>query len=345
LSDGTWLWRVASVDGDGELGSFSSYWTLDIETSAPTWVETPENKIVELGFDFRYDLNATDPSGISKWWINDTINFEIDVDGVIANIQPLSVGNYGLQVWANDTLNNIETDEFTLTVQDTTAPTWDQTQTDQLLECGEVFRYDLNATDLSGLGIWWLNDTVHFAIDDDGVITSSGIIPVDEYGLEVRAHDIYNNPCYGYFTVIVENTLGPTWISPLADHVLEFGEALDYQLQITDPSGIHDCECNDTIHFAIDSTGRLTNITPLAPGTYGISVTIYDPYSNELTGTFSVTVQEASTTTTSTTTSTDTTTSTGEQPMDIVFISLIIGVAAVAVIAIICLVRSKSGGS
>ncbi|MCK4566235.1 MAG: hypothetical protein KAU48_02890, partial [Candidatus Thorarchaeota archaeon] len=66
LSDGTWYWRVAAIDGDGVLGLFSSYRELEIETAAPTWVETPENQEIELGSDFRYDLNATDPSGISK---------------------------------------------------------------------------------------------------------------------------------------------------------------------------------------------------------------------------------------------------------------------------------------
>jgi len=345
LSDGTWYWRVASIDGDGDLGLFSSYWTLEIESTAPTWVETPENQDLEFGLDFNYDLNATDPSGISGWWLNDTVHFTIDINGAITNTVPLSVGDYGIQVWVNDTLNNIQTDEFAVTVEDTTAPTWDQIPTDQILECGEDFSYDLNATDLSSLGIWWLNDTVHFSVDGNGVINSNGVIPCGQYGVEVRAHDIYNNPCHGYFTVTVEDTLGPTWITPPTDQVLEFGESLDYQLQVTDPSGIDDYECDDTVHFTIDSTGRLANITPLAVGTYEITVTIYDPYDNELVGTFSIIVQEASTTTTSTTTDTTTSTNGDEQPMDMIFITLIVGVAVVALIAIICLVKSKSGGS
>jgi len=345
LSDGVWYWRVASFDGEGILGSFSSFWTLEIESTVPAWVQIPENQDIELGSDFRYDLNVTDSSGISKWWLNDTAQFTIDSDGVITNDVSLSVGDYGIQVWVNDTLNNIQTDEFTVSVADTTAPTWDQVPTNQILECGEDFSYDLNATDLSGLGIWWLNDTVHFSVDTNGVISSIGVIPVGQYDVEVRAHDIYNNPCYGFFTVTVEDTLGPTWSTAPTDQVLEFGESLDYQLQVTDPSGIDHYECDDTVHFAIDFSGRLTNITPLAVGTYEITVTIYDPYDNELTDTFSIIVQEESTTTSSSTTDTTTSTTGDGQLMGTIFIVFIAGVAVVALIVIIFLIKSKSGGS
>ncbi|TFG11266.1 hypothetical protein EU537_12825, partial [Candidatus Thorarchaeota archaeon] len=155
LSDGIWYWRVAPIDGDGELGIFSSYWTFEVDTVEPTWDEVPEDRFIEFGSNFRYDLNASDPSGIDEWRINSTTYFVVDTEGIITNIQPLSVGDYGIQVLVNDTVNNTQTHEFTLTVQDTTSPTWGHAFSNHTLEFGDEFRYDLNATDLSGLGIWW----------------------------------------------------------------------------------------------------------------------------------------------------------------------------------------------
>lgn len=93
-----------------------------IDGAPPKWVEPPSNQMIDTGTDFSYDLNATDYSGIDQWWINDTVNFEIDDDGVISNIDVLEAGSYVLQVSVNDTLGNTQTGSFRLTVRDLEVP-------------------------------------------------------------------------------------------------------------------------------------------------------------------------------------------------------------------------------
>ena len=91
--------------------------TIDYD-AAPPKLEAPlENKVITLGDSFYYDINATDYSNIDKWWLNDTVNFAIDADGIITNVQNLDIGDYAIQVSVNDTLGNTRTDMFTLTVE------------------------------------------------------------------------------------------------------------------------------------------------------------------------------------------------------------------------------------
>ena len=131
LTDGLWYWRVAVNDTDGVLSLFSSPWSMTIDTTGPTWDQTPTNKVVEPRTPFRYDLNASASTGINKWWINDTVHFAIDGSGVITNTTTLAVGVYGIQVSVNDTYNNVLSGEFSVTVlkQQTTTTTTTTTTT------------------------------------------------------------------------------------------------------------------------------------------------------------------------------------------------------------------------
>ncbi len=135
--------------------------------SLPFWLESPIDQVILIGETFRYDLNASVYGGVDHWWINDTLNFAIDQAGVITNITFLLPEDYGLRVYANDTEGNILSGSFTVIVEDWSSPTWVETPVDQLIECGVVLHYYMNATDVSGLDAGWLNDTLHFAIDDD----------------------------------------------------------------------------------------------------------------------------------------------------------------------------------
>jgi hypothetical protein len=205
LADGLWYWRVAANDSQGDLGFFSMTRSIIIDTSLPTWDETPINRVVEIGMPVRYDLNASDPSGIDKWWLNDTVHFAIDNSGIITNTTFIAVNTINIQVWVNDTCNNIQTATFSVTVQDTVSPYW-----------------------------------------------------------------------------LVEPT----------DVILDYDEPLDYQIQVSDISGIDHYEINETSYFSVDSTGRIANATTLEPGIYGLLITVYDPYGNYISSEFSISVLE-----------------------------------------------------
>ncbi|MFX1476180.1 MAG: CARDB domain-containing protein, partial [Promethearchaeota archaeon] len=192
---------VTELDEGNNSGCIESY-QLDVDATEPSWSQTPTDQGLEFGASFSYDLNATDPSDIDTWWINDTINFAISTTGIITNALPLAVGVYGLQVWVNDTFDNTQTAAFTVTVEDTLSPTWTETPTDQVLTASQFLEYQLLASDLSGIASWWINDTTNFVIDSSGIVTSLGPLPYGVvYGLQVKAIDPYGNELSGTFTV------------------------------------------------------------------------------------------------------------------------------------------------
>ncbi|MHA1908510.1 MAG: hypothetical protein ACW98Y_14510, partial [Candidatus Thorarchaeota archaeon] len=152
----------------------------------PFWTELPEDSGLEYDTHFNYDLNATLPHGLSDWWINDTSNFVIDQDGKVSNITNLPLGNYGIEVSVNDSLDYVLEGEFTLSIVDTTDPTWDEPAAARLIELGNKFSYNLNASDTFGIHHYWINDTVQFTIDGSGIIANVSMIPVGEHGISVR---------------------------------------------------------------------------------------------------------------------------------------------------------------
>ena len=72
------------------------------------------------------------------------------------------------------------------------APKWDQIPEDQLIQEGESFFYDVNASDTSGVE-YSINDTVNFTINSEGIITNSSSLSLGVYPLEIRAYNPFNN--------------------------------------------------------------------------------------------------------------------------------------------------------
>lgn len=89
--------------------------------------------------------------------------------------------------------------------EDHDAPIWDQTPKDQIVEYGEYFTYDINASDISGIAHYWINDTSNFYINTDGLIISITILNVGEYWLEIRAYDPYDNFISAEIKITVNN--------------------------------------------------------------------------------------------------------------------------------------------
>jgi hypothetical protein len=303
LTDGTWYWRVAANDSEGGLGIFATPRSLHIDATAPAFTDAVTDRSAELGIGFRYDVNASDASGIDHYWVNDTTHFTIDSNGIIRNATALPLGAYWVEVRAFDPYTNYCTATFKVTVQDAMPPVWNQTPANQVIEFGSKLSYYVNASDISGIDHYSVNDTTHFAVNGAGLITNATTLPVGVYWVQLRAYDPYAHYCSATIKVTVHDTVSPTWLITAIDQVLAYGQALDYQISAWDRSGIDHWSVNDTVHFAISSSGRLTSITSLAAGRYGLTVTVYDPYNNARSITFAVTVQAETTTTTTTTTS------------------------------------------
>ncbi len=207
---------------------------------------------------------------------------------------PNLAGNYIYNITSSSVgLYNGEEVSIELQVSvDTIPPSWVELPTDQFVEFGDNFLYDLNATDLAGISTWWLNDTVHFTINGNGVIMNAVSLSVGVYGLQVWVNDTHNLIQSAIFSLIAQDTIAPSWEVIPTDQTLQYGEALDYQLTATDLSGIDHWVISDTTHFAISSTGRLTNTMTLNPGTYILNIAVYDPYGNYCNVTITITVQE-----------------------------------------------------
>jgi len=76
------------------------------DTISPSWDETLTNHEIETGESFFYDINASDNSEVSSYWINDIITFQIDDNGIITNREDLKVGAYYITVRAYDPSDN-----------------------------------------------------------------------------------------------------------------------------------------------------------------------------------------------------------------------------------------------
>ncbi|MFX1474797.1 MAG: hypothetical protein ACFFCO_04860, partial [Promethearchaeota archaeon] len=266
----------------------------------PTWLIAPTDQHLASDEALDYTVVVFDVSGIDYWTLNDTTNFALSVTDIagwgstahLTNASTLALGAYGVNLTAYDVHGLKVSGVFTVTVFDASPPTWVSVPSDQIIEFGSAFSYDLDATDASGLGYWEVNDSAYFVISGGGVITNRTTLPVGVFGLRVTVYDIYKHPLSGTFTVHVQDTTPPIWLVPPTDQTLNYGEALDYQVTAWDLSGIATWSINDTSYFAIDGSGRITGIATLEVDTYGLNVTVIDPYGNQLSATFSVTVVE-----------------------------------------------------
>ena len=108
-------WYAIAFDGLNYTTSDS--WAFTVFIDIPSWVISPTDQIIDIGNDINYSLNAYDSSGIDIWWINDSMNFNIDNEGLVTNIRSLSVGVYWLEVRAYDAYNNYCSATFTVTVK------------------------------------------------------------------------------------------------------------------------------------------------------------------------------------------------------------------------------------
>ena len=81
------------------------------------WDQVPTDQISEIGSTFSYDVNGSASLGIVQYWVDNTINFQIDENGIITNATFLSLGEYWLEIGINNTLASNLTTTIKITVQ------------------------------------------------------------------------------------------------------------------------------------------------------------------------------------------------------------------------------------
>ncbi len=80
------------------------------------WDEIPLDQRIAYSKSFSYDINASDPTGITYYWINDTLNFDIEINGIITNNSILDVGIYWIEVRVYDCDDNYYSANIKITV-------------------------------------------------------------------------------------------------------------------------------------------------------------------------------------------------------------------------------------
>ena len=84
------------------------------------------------------------------------------------------------------------------------APEWDQIPEDQLIQEGDSFFYDVNASDTSGVE-YSIDNTVNFTISPERIITNSSSLSLGVYPLEIRAYNSFNNSITAMINVIIKS--------------------------------------------------------------------------------------------------------------------------------------------
>jgi hypothetical protein len=199
---------------------FGSFQLIVQEISLPEWIAGPTNIILDFGEDLDIGLIVTDESGISEISISDDVNFSLTITHLnvtgynfgwdllsITNSTTLLAGVYPLNVTAIDPYGNTLSSHFIVIIvaeiSDTIPPVWISTPSEQTLDYGSPLTLQLAAWDASGIEYGWVNDTIHFAIDENWIIRNASTLEPGVYGLEVRMYDTFDNYCSANLTVII----------------------------------------------------------------------------------------------------------------------------------------------
>ena len=272
----------------------TALFTLQVEDNIlPTWIELPSDQVVEIGDTFLYDVNATDLSIPLYYWLEPSPYFEINsATGQIQNNDTLpAYVDLPVHVFVRDA-EGLETDiEFTVTPEDTRSPVWSTPLLDQTIEYGFVLSYDIDASDFSGLDTWVISD-LRFQIDSSGIVSNATTLDLGTYALEVSVNDTIGNVLVGTFDLIVQDTTPPEWVVWPTNQILERGEPLELQLEVSDIAEIAYWTVSDTENFDITSLGRLFSIGTLDQVAYTLTLTAYDSSGNSVSAGFSITVHD-----------------------------------------------------
>ncbi|MFX1368833.1 MAG: NosD domain-containing protein, partial [Promethearchaeota archaeon] len=162
-------------------------WNVFIQNGQNAWVEFNLTQIV---FDYNYWSDYTGP--------------DADGDGI---------GDIPYETYY---ATNPEYDMHPL-IYIPTPPTWLDEPSDEYLEYGTALSQQVSVStpgQVAPVHLWWINTTGLFSISGAGLITSNTFLPLGDYGIEVRAYNIYGIYLSGTFTVTVDDTIAPTLSSP-----------------------------------------------------------------------------------------------------------------------------------
>jgi hypothetical protein len=288
LAVGTWFVNITITDYAGNMNE--TEYKVTVEDTRPPTMEVPGNKTIEYKIDNLNALfNASDPSGLDNWTINDTTNFEINSTGWVVNISSLNLATYYINVSVNDTIGNANETLFQIDVTDTTQPTFDNINNISIYTNQSVQGW-YNASDHDAVDSWMINDTVNFNINNTGYLSNVTTLSVGTYFINVTINDSSNNPAS--YNVNVTVNVEIDYISPFINITQPFpnntnqsDNTLDIEYVFTDETGMDSCwYSNDTyaINLSLGSGGTCVNITNItwAEGNHNVTIYVNDTQNN-----------------------------------------------------------------
>ncbi|MFW9982046.1 MAG: NosD domain-containing protein [Candidatus Thorarchaeota archaeon] len=242
------------------------------------WLIAPTDVTIQYFEALYMDLEVVGYSEVAGYWVNNTVIVTIDEDGVLTNTTEIPAGTYAIEVRGLDHYGHYCSAVFMLSVLDNDSPYWTQELTDQTVEAGDPFYYDLNATDYSGLHTWWLNDTGRFSISSEGIMTANILLVVGVYHIRVSVNDTLGQVLTGTIRIEVVDTRAPFWLLVPDTVYVNYGEDAILLIQAQDQSGIDHYWVNDTTRFSVDANGEVTSIVSLPCAEIPLEVRAYDSY-------------------------------------------------------------------
>ena len=243
-----------------------------------SWSIAPSDVTISYYESLHMNVEAVGYSEVAGYWVNNTAILTIDENGVLTNVTEIPASVYVLEVRGLDHYGHYCSAVFTLTVLDNDSPQWSQEPTNQTVEAGDTFYYNLNATDYSGLDTWWVNDTSRFSISSDGIVTANTLLPVGTYNIRISVNDTLGNVLAGVIRIEVIDTQAPTWVTVPNTAYVNYGERDILLIQAHDASGIDHYWVSDTARFSVDEEGVVTNNASLPCGETLLEVRAYDSY-------------------------------------------------------------------
>ncbi|QVK16776.1 DUF5011 domain-containing protein [Mycoplasmatota bacterium] len=254
---------------DESFNETSQTFNVTVEdTIAPTF-DLIEDQTIEAGVSdidwITFITNASDNSDgtLTKVEVTDNVDYD-------------TLGIYTVTVKVIDESLNETSQTFSVTVEDTTAPTFDIIA-DQTIEAG--------VSDID-----WTTLITNESDNSDGILTKVEVIDnvdydtLGTYTVTVKVVDESNNETSKTFNVTVEDTTAPTF-NPIADQIIEADVLdIDWATYITNES--------DNSDGFLTKVEEIDNLDYDTPGTYTVTVKVVDESNNETTQTFNVTVED-----------------------------------------------------
>jgi len=178
-------------------------------------------------------------------------------------------------------------------------PSWLYTPADFEVELGSSCHFQFEVDSSPPIAHWLVNDTVHFDIDQNGVLLDRSNLELGEYWLEVNATDLYGKSVIAVFKVTVVDSSYPMFVTTTQDFSFYYGEDVEIQVIAWDNSGIEEWILSDNSNFSItwESFGELSvatieSVGPLEIGTYAIHLTVFDSSELMVATSFTVTIEQ-----------------------------------------------------